>query len=340
MGGRLYHDVPYTYPPLYAYTEALAIGLLGNNFLGWRATAQVYDLGLIILIYLIVLRIFGQKKALFAVALYGFSPLPLIATSIYASFDSTAAFWMLASILLLLKKKTVPSAVALGIGAAYKYFPILLLPPLLMYLSGKRSRILFSLSSILTLAAIQLPFALSDFSSWFYNVILYHVERSGGGATIYNLISLHPQLWDIYTPLTTIFPISLAIIFLLVSVDKDATEIGLLKKATLVMVATVFFNKVVLFYALWFIPLVCTVIVAQRKRQSLATSVLLISLQAFLLAGVYVYTTTVTESATVFAMLDLYLLTSALLLIWLLRDRLISVKATFSKRKPTVQAYR
>ena len=44
-GGLLYRDVPYTYPPLYAYTEALAIAVLGNTSLGWKATAQIYDLG-------------------------------------------------------------------------------------------------------------------------------------------------------------------------------------------------------------------------------------------------------------------------------------------------------
>lgn len=337
-GGLLYRDVPYTYPPLYAYTEALAIALLGNTSIGWRAVAQAYDIGSVVLIFFIASRVFGQKKAFFAAALYGFSPLPLIGTSSYVCFDSTAVFWMLASILLLLNKKTAPSAVALGIGTAYKYFPLLLLPPLLMHLSGKRARILYFLTSIITVAVIQLPFALSDFSAWIYNVLLFHVERSAGGATIYNLLSLHPQLWDVQTPLTILSPVSLALIFLLVAVDDDRSEHGLLKKAALVMVAAVFFNKVVLFYALWFIPLVCTFIVAQRRRLFVSALVTFVILQVALLVGVYFYSATMTEDSTVFAMCYLYLFTSALLLLWLLRDRLLSVRGTFRRQKPNVQS--
>jgi hypothetical protein len=35
-GGLLYRDVPYTYPPLYAYTEALAIAALGTQIWALR----------------------------------------------------------------------------------------------------------------------------------------------------------------------------------------------------------------------------------------------------------------------------------------------------------------
>jgi uncharacterized membrane protein len=334
-GGLLYRDVPYTYPPLYAYTEALAIAVLGNTSIGWKAVAQVYDLGSIVLIFMIVSRIFGRNKGLLAAALYGFSPLPLVGTSSFICFDSTASFWMLASVLLLLKKKTIPSAVALGIGTAYKYFPLLLLPPLLMYLSGKRAKLLYSASSIATVAIIQLPFVLTEFSNWIENVVLFHLDRSAGGATIYNLLSLHPQLWDVQTPLTILSPISLLVVFLLVALDKDKSEYGLLKKTALVMVTAVFFNKVVLFYALWFIPLLCTFLIVQRKRNLVLTLVPFFTLQVALLIGGYSYSTTFTES-TAFAMSYIYLAASAVLLVWLLRDRLRStLKLLRAKDKVT-----
>ena len=275
-GGLLYRDVPYVYPPLYAYTEALAIAIFGNTPIGWKAISQVYDLGSVVLIFLISSRIFDQKKAFFASLLYGLSPLPLIATTVYACFDSTAVFWMLASILLLLNKKNGPSAIALGIGTAYKYFPLLLLPILVVHLSGKRSRILYILNSIATVAIIQFPFVLSDFPAWLSNVLLFHIERPAFGATIYNLLSLHPTVLDAQTPLTILSPISLALIFLLTIFDGDRSENALLKKAALVMVTAVFFNKVVLFYALWFVPLVCTFILA-RADGSLSLPLFLLS---------------------------------------------------------------
>ena len=49
-GGLLYRDVPFTYPPLYAYTEAAAIAVLGNVDIGWKAVAQINDIGSIVLI--------------------------------------------------------------------------------------------------------------------------------------------------------------------------------------------------------------------------------------------------------------------------------------------------
>lgn len=337
-GGLLYRDVPYTYPPLYAYTEALSIALLGNTSIGWKMVAQAYDIGLVVLIFLIVSRNFGQRKAFIASALYGFSPLPLIGTSIYACFDSAAAFWMLASILLVLNGKSVPSAVALGIGTAYKYFPLLLLIPLMMHLPGKRARILYVLTSIITVAVIQLPFALSDFSAWLYNVLLFHIERPASGATIYNLLSLHPTLFDVQTPLTVISPISLVLVFLLVVVDGGQSDQALLKRAALVMVTAVFFNKVVLFYSLWFIPLVCTFIVVQRKRQFIYALVSFVTLQVALLVTAYLYFATMTVDSTVLAMAYLYLLTSALLLLWLLRDPLLFIMRTLRRRKSNIKS--
>ncbi len=332
-GGLLYRDVPYTYPPLYAYTEAISIAVLGDTTVGWKATAQIYDLGSIILIFLIALQVFGEKKALFAAGLYAFSPMPLIATSVYASFDSTAVFWMLASILLLLKRKPLPSAVALGIGTAYKYFPFVLLPPLLMQMPGKRPKILYALVSVATVAIIQLPFALLDFSSWLYNVLLYHLERSAGGATIYNLLTPHPQLWDVQTPLTILSPISLGLVFLLVMVDGDKSEQGLLRKMALVMVTAVFFNKVVLFYMLWFIPLICLFVVVLRRKGLVIILFSFVTLQVAPLLAVYFLSA---NDSLVFGMLYIYLVASTLLLIWLLRDRLISAIRT--RRRNQTQA--
>jgi hypothetical protein len=52
-GGQLYTDTPYTYPPLYAYTEAVTIVLLGDSILSWKATVELFDFGSVVLIYFI-----------------------------------------------------------------------------------------------------------------------------------------------------------------------------------------------------------------------------------------------------------------------------------------------
>jgi uncharacterized membrane protein len=324
-GGLLYRDVPYTYPSLYAYTEGLAIAVLGNTSIGWKATAQFYDLCLMVLIYLIANRFSNRNNALIATALYGFSPLPFFATSSFASFDSTAAFWMLFSILLLLMKKPIPSAVALGIGTAYKYFPLLLLPAMLVYLSTKRQKILFTATSIGTVAVIQLPFILTEFTAWLDNVIFYHVSRPAFGATIYNLVTIHPQLMDVQTPLTMLSPIILVLAFLLVAFSDGKSEFGLLKNSAFLMVVAVFFSKVVLFYALWYVPLICILALALRKRIFVSILIPFFSLQVALLLGWYSYAVSLNLQNALLAAY-VYLLSSGLILTWLVCDRLLSVK--------------
>lgn len=330
-GGLLYRDVPYTYPPLYAYTEALAIALFGNSGLGWKATVQFYDLGIVVLVYLIVNRISNRNNALIAAALYGFSPLPFFATSSFISFDSTAAFWMLASLLLLLMKKPVPSAVALGIGTAYKYFPLILLPAALFYLSKNRQKIQYTIVSVGTFAIIQLPFMVLTFQAWIDNVFLYHLSRPASGATIYNLLTLNPQLADVQNPLTILSPITLLLAFLLVAFTDGKSKVGLLKNSAFLMVVTVFFNKVVLFYALWFLPLLCILFGNLRKRTFASLLILFFTLQAALLLGWYIYDTSNMQNALIVAYV--YLITSGLVLVWLLRDRLISAQKRWKMRK-------
>ena len=328
--GLLYRDVPYTYPPLYAYTEAVAIAILGNTSLGWKAAAQIYDLGIIALIYIVVNRISNRNKALVAAALYGFSPLPFFATSSFASFDSTAAFWMLLGLLLLMMKKSIPSAIALGIGTAYKYFPILLLPAALVYLSTKRQKILYATASIATVAVIQLPFMLNEFKAWLNNVILYQLNRPALGASVYNLIALHPQLAEVQSHLTILSPITLLLAFLLVAFSEGKSELTLLINSAFIMVAAVFFSKVVLFYALWYIPLICTLIVASRKRTAAITLITSTALQVALLLCWYTYYVTANMQSSL-ALAYVYLITSGLLLSWLLYDRLFSAQKTRKK---------
>jgi uncharacterized membrane protein len=323
-GGLLYRDVPYTYPPLYAYTEALSIAALGNTNLGWKATAQAYDLGCVVLIYLIVSRQLGPNKGLVSAALYGFSPLSFFATSSFASFDSTAAFWMLASLLLLMYRKTVTSAITLGVGTAYKYFPLLLVPAALAYLQTKRQRLSFAAISIGSFVVIQLPFLLTEFSTWLNEVVLFHVNRPASGASLYNLLTLHPQLFQVVTPLAILSPIPVLLSFILVGLSSDRSDKGLLKNSAFLMLTAAFFSKVVLFYALWYIPLICTFVLALKKRTLGAVAGLFFALQVAQVLGWYVYDSMGSFGGAL-ALAYVYLFTSGALLVWLFHDRIPTV---------------
>lgn len=320
-GRRLYVDVPFTYPPLYPYTEALSIALLGDTQLGWKTVSQIYDFGSIAMIWLIARKSFGSRKGFLSALVYGLSPLPLIASSRYVSFDSTACFWMLISIFFLLKQREVPSALALGIGTAYKYFPIVLLIPAITYLPRNRSKLSYLIVTVATTALIQVPFIVTDFSAWYNNVISFHLLRDGEGYTIYGLLSNHPQLWSVpQSPLMLLQPIALFLTYFLVYIDEDRTDLGLFKKMALVMIVTVFFSKVVLFYALWFIPIFAIFILLSTTKSKLFGLAAFIILQMAPLLGLYFY-----ESGRLQESIYLgypYLLACASLIAWLLWDRL------------------
>jgi uncharacterized membrane protein len=331
-GDLLYRDVPYTYPPLYAYTEALSIAAFGNTTIGWKMIAQLYDLGVVILVYLLASRIHGEKAGLMAALLYGFSPLPFLATSSFACFDSTAAFWMMASILLLLRGNKVPSAIALGVGTAYKYFPILLLWPALTYVKKTREKLLYFAAAAITMAIVQVPFLVLAFSDWLNNVILYHLNRPPMGASLYNLFSLPSQLSDTaQNPFVILSPIAVILVFIIIAFDKDTSEVGLIKKMALVMVTAVFFNKVVLFYALWFIPILCIFMLAQKKRNTVLTLIPYFVLQATILLTWYFYDSLMAESSAI-VMAFIYGFSTALFLGWLLKDRIRSMGWSFRKK--------
>jgi len=330
-GGLLYRDVPYTYPPLYAYTEALSIGLFGNTPIGWKAVPQIYDLGVVILIYLIASRSFGKKTGLLAASLYGFSPLPFLATSSFACFDSTASFWMLAGILLLLKGNRIPSAVALGVGAAYKYFPLLLLWPATNYIFEKREKVSYLLAAAVTLLMFQVPFLFYAFHDWLNDVILFHLNRPSMGATIYNLLTLRPRLYEMpQNPLVLLSPFALLLAYLLITIRSDKSDFGLFRNMAFVMVTGVIFNKVVLFYALWFIPLIHLILGVQRKRNVILTFILLFVLQATILLA-WFFSEVLLSEQNGLVMGYLYLCSSSAVAIWILRLRSNPLRGSLEK---------
>jgi hypothetical protein len=192
-------------------------------------------------------------------------------------------------------------------------------------LSTNRQKIHYALASVATIAVIQLPFILTDFNAWLNNVILFQLDGPAFGASIFNLISLHPTLMDVQTQLTAILPIALLLVFILMAFSEGKSTLGLLKNSALILLATVFFSKVVLFYALWYIPLVCILIVTLMKRASAMILVPFFILQVALLLGWYTYYVSLnTQYSLILAYV--YLVASGLLLAWLFHDRLIFAK--------------
>ena len=167
------------YPPLLAYTTqavyraAQAIVPVGGiDSFGYQIFARLlgsvlllFETGVLILIHRIAARTWGVDKADWLGWVYSALSLPLFFWN--ASQTSNVTFFTLLTIYWFITERRVRSAVALGLGIATKFTPIFLLGPALRFLLPRRAApIVYTLFTLLTLAAILMPFFLLGGGPW------------------------------------------------------------------------------------------------------------------------------------------------------------------------------
>ena len=94
------------------------------------------------------------------------------------NFDIVQTFFVILSLYLFIaEKKTGWSALALGLSVATKLSPAILLPVMLQELHDRTSRIRYAVIMGATVAALNVPFAIANFSTWLAG---YEFLRSWG----------------------------------------------------------------------------------------------------------------------------------------------------------------
>ncbi len=172
---------PLTYFFLGAYQTA-ASPLLGNNFQTWLTDASVEAKGqlgvfrylfLLKLPYLILdisvafllIKFFDndkQKKEAFF--LWLFNPVSLAIIYIFSNVDIIPVFLSLLAILLLQKNKYVWSGILLGVAAGFKAYPLIFLPFLITFTKTTKNFLKISLSTLIVLLLVILPFRSVEFT--------------------------------------------------------------------------------------------------------------------------------------------------------------------------------
>jgi len=267
-GGLIYRDVEWTYPPLYAYLMAPAMLILGDQSYAWKILPIIFHMATGILI----LKATRSWTPLF---LYVFSPLPFLASSIWGSFDVVAGFFTVLALVLLLRGRHALSAISLAVGINMKYFPVVLLIPMLLYL--KRERVLYFSIVLITSLLMNSPFMFLAWNDWLQQAVLFQLARAPGGYSLYNLIT--GNLWGGPPEVGLVLPLALFLLYFVSHLRRQR----LLENAALVMTAAVLFNKVVLWYAQWFVPLVI-LCYQQLRRDSMLFASLFLG-QIFVYAG-------------------------------------------------------
>jgi len=147
---------PFVYPPLAFFTFGLLFipvkMIAGSGFVDWLGMGNDAVGVTHIFQYLFVLKlpviiahfitafvmmkfIDGEKKQKIALSLWFFNPISLYTVGFMGQIDSFAVLLTVLA-LLLAKKKSIYATVLLGLGAAFKTYPLLVLPFLAIY-SGK-----------------------------------------------------------------------------------------------------------------------------------------------------------------------------------------------------------
>jgi hypothetical protein len=169
----------YEYPPMLAYLS-LAIYRLTQAIIpvgdvysfGYQLFARllglvflVFETGVLVLLYKIALEIWGREKADWLGWVYSGLSLPVFFW-LYAH-QVVVVFFMMLAIFLFISKRLWPSAAALGLGVASKFFPIVMVLPIVKFLWPQLKKIVvFVLLVLLVFGIGYLPFLYVGGGPW------------------------------------------------------------------------------------------------------------------------------------------------------------------------------
>lgn len=229
---------------------------------GYRAYFDINAL-LIALVFIFSAWLLWRIKPEFA-ALLSFSP--AVIGSLYINWDIWAIAAALIAIYLFQKQRFDLSALALGISIATKFFPIVLLLPVILYFKTEITKTIryIALTSIAWIA-INLPIALTNFDGWsrFYKM---NVERSSDLGSIWYALQLRDITFGNSTFLSVILVLLAALAIANIANQSKANTFetfaitSFLTVAAFVTISKVYSPQ----YIIWLTPFA---LIAMRRKE-------------------------------------------------------------------------
>ncbi len=192
------------YPPFNIYLfwffgniagAAQAAGINAVNIV--KLAPTIFDLATCILLYVFLRKQFGFKKTLLATSLHAFNPAVIFNVAWWGQFDAIYTFFMVAALMLALRKKPELAAVIFGIALLTKPQGIALLPlvALVIFMKVGPKRLLTSIAAFAaTIFVLIAPFqgALSNPVSFLSNIYF-------GAYGTYNYTSINAfNIWGMF----------------------------------------------------------------------------------------------------------------------------------------------
>ncbi len=254
----------YAYPPTWLYW-LIIVTVIGDIVGGLNFKIFLIKLPILfadivagIILYRLAEKLgFDEKKSTIITAIWLFNPITYFVSTFWGMFDSIAVVFELLAIYYILDKKYVRAGVMVGIGAAVKILPALVLLPAFIYMlkDGKKNAVKdFTAKLAVPAAAVFLVFSAPFLSTPLeYFTALFHHAQSVGGFTYWTALSAFVNLSNFWFVPVIAFIIISVIIVRRASVDED----GFLWSCTLIFVSFLATSpKVNIQYVNFLIPLI------------------------------------------------------------------------------------
>jgi len=187
------------YVPFNAYifwifgSLAKALSLFGTPYITYiiKLLPTIFDTATVLLIFAFVRKRFDFRAALVTAALYAFNPAVTLDSAVWGQIDAVYTFFLLLSLMLLLKSKPKLSAVVFTIGLLTKPQSIALAPLLIFLILRKygwRQLLASLLTATATVFAVILPMEWSNPITFLWNS--YFGAYSGYGETTVNAFNI------------------------------------------------------------------------------------------------------------------------------------------------------
>ena len=210
-------------------------------YLFFKTPIFLSDLGIGLLLYKM-----ASRKAMKS---FLFNPYIILVSACW-SFDSMAVFFLLLSIYLIKTKQFVGSSLALALGTAAKFYPLLALPLLNLYFLRKdlswKKIALYNATFFLVLLGIILPFR-----QGLWLVLDFHSRRAGTGLSLHSVLYLMAQFaksgawiyYQIFSPAIGAFTLTLGLLLSYYYLARRTFSLNIM--ILFILTAFLLFSKIV-----------------------------------------------------------------------------------------------
>ncbi len=183
----------YSYSPLWAVISGIFLSpLFLFKITGISLTLFFIKLPIILVGVLLAKKLWDFTESAKIVAFYYLSPLMIFTEAIWGAFDVITAALVFFSYWCVKKERFAISALMLSMAAAFKIWPLLILPGMVIYLLKERkikNAFLYAGIFFVSFIFFLSPFIFTDPSGLFKNTLLHHGSRG---------INWHMSIWSVW----------------------------------------------------------------------------------------------------------------------------------------------